>query len=223
MKRLLKQTEAFSWSYDIPSNPNLWTLRDTGGDWEVENNTSNQISCISLNQYIDLAGMSQREKTLFIKGLGVQNQIAPSATDALPGDQIENIIIVSDVPADRFSFFGPGFSGSKMSSENCGLFLQQIWSWTQDSASWGSYPILQSEVSHGMMTATASDRLYVSVLSRLKTRKTSSTGQPVSTIDNVVVGGIRVVVDVEAKDEAEYQYLMRLRRSYELQQSHDED
>jgi len=223
MKRLVKQTEALAWSYDLPTDPGKWTLRSTGGDWEVDKNTVNQISCISLNQYIDLAGMSQREKTLFIRGLGVQNQFAPTATDASPGDQIENIILITDKPANRFSFFGPGFAGSQMSAENCALCLQQVWAFTQDSASWGSYPVLQSEVSHGMMTATASDRLYLSVFSKVITRKGSATGQPVSGIDNVVIAGIRVVVDVDAMEEPEYQYLMRLRRSYELQQSHDED
>jgi len=223
MKRLVKQTEALSWQYNLPANPNLWTLKSSGGDWVIENASSNNITCLSLNQYIDLAGMSQREKTLFIRSLVIQNQVAPSATDATPGDQIENVIIISDIPADRLSFLGPGFNGSGMSMENCAVYLQQVWAWTQDSASWGSYPVLSSEVSHGMMTATASDRLYMSVFSRVITRKTSSTGQPVSTIDNVLVAGIRAVVDVDAKEEAEYQYLMRLRRSYELQQSYDRD
>jgi hypothetical protein len=218
MKQLLKQIEALSFAYG--AGP-LWTINQNGGEYELTNASSNAPRAIALNQYIDLAGMSQREKTMFIEGLRVDLQVPPSATDAVAGDAIQVYILVSDVPATQNSFIGPGFGYSDMNAENCALFLTQTWMFTQDTASWSTSPTLWNQTTNGMMTSTASDRLYFSMYVVPLTLKVGP--GPTSTIDNITIPGVRLVVDVEAKEEADYQYLMRLRRSYELQQSPDVD
>lgn len=218
MKQLVKQIEALAFQWN--GGP-LWTIAQNGGEYELIDGSANSFSAIALNQYIDLAGMSQREKTMFIQGLRIDLQSAPNATEAVPGDSIAFSILVTDVPATQLSFIGPGFGYSDMSAQNCALALQQTWMFTQDTQTWSNSPTLWSQTSHGLMTSTASDRLYFSVFAQPTTLKIGP--GPTSTIDNIVIPGLRLVVDVEAKEEADYQYLMRLRRSYELQQSPDVD
>ena len=217
MKQLLKQIEAMSLTYG--AGP-LWTMA-SNGEYELINASANAPRAIALNQYIDMAGLSQREKTMFIERLRVDLQTPPSATDAIAGDAIQVLILVTDKPATQTSFLGPGFAYSDMNAENCALALTQTWMFTQDTASWSTSPTLWNQTTNGMMTSTASDRLYFSSYV-IPLTKRIGTG-PNSTIDNIVIPGFRLVVDVDAKEEAEYQYLMRLRRSYELQQQPDVD
>jgi hypothetical protein len=218
MKKLLKQIEAISFAYG--GGP-LWTIQQSGGEYELTNASSNSPRAVALNQYIDLAGMSQREKTMFLEALRIDLQIPPSATDAVAGDAIQVQYLVSDVPATVNSFLGPGFAYSDMSMENCALFLTQTWMFTQDTASWSTSPTLWNQTTNGTMTATASDRIYFSMRIVPITLKVGPGST--STIDNIAFPGARLVVDVDAKEEADYQYLMRLRRSYELAQERDVD
>lgn len=215
MKRLVKQIEATVWSWEVPV-PNLWGFEQIGHEYELIANSGNNIRAQCLNEFIDLAGMSMREKTLFIKGLRVDYQLPPEAVEASPGDQLNLMILVTDVPATSLSFVGPGFAQSDMNMENCALLVNHTWTWTTDTASWSSIPQLTAETVSGMMEATSSDRLYVSVYQKVLTRKI---GGITSTLEKVTVPGLRIVCDVDAKEEPEYQYLMRLRRSYELNQS----
>jgi hypothetical protein len=215
MKRLVKQIELATWNWSDP----LWTLTQND-EWQILSNTANNISAIALNQYIDLAGLSQQEKTIFIENLRIDYQAAPSMTDAIAGDAVQLIWMVTDKPVTATSFIGPGFMGSDMNAENCAIFQQDVWTVTTSSASWSTTPVLTSSVAHGMMTSTASDRLYLSGYVFLNTRKIGPTTSPLS---SVAFGGVRLVVDIEAREEPLYQYLMRLMRSYELQQSPDRD
>jgi len=216
MKTLVKQLEGTIWTWETPT-PNLWGFQSLGGEYEVLTNSANNITAYSNTEYIDMAGLSQQEKTMFIEGLAIEYQTQPSAVNATPGDQIQLVILVSDVPADTTAaFVGPGFAVSDMDMMNCAICATHVWTFTQDSAAWSSIPTLTSMVSNGLMQATSSDRLYVSVFQRIITRKS---GPTTSTLDNVVVPGIRVVCNVEAREEPEFQYIMRLRRSYELAQS----
>ena len=215
MKRLVKQIEATVWQWEVPT-PNLWGFTQVGGEYELISNSGNNIRAQCLNEFIDLAGMSMREKTLFIKGLRVDYQIPPEGVEAAPGDQLNIIVLVTDVPATGLSFVGPGFSQSDMNMENCALMLNHTWTFTTDSSAWSGIPQLTAETVSGMMEATSSDRLYVSVYQRVITRKI---GPITSTLSKVTVPGLRIVCDIDAKEEPEFQYLMRLRRSYELNQS----
>jgi hypothetical protein len=217
MKQLVKQIESMAFIY----NAGVWEIVQNGGEYELLDPSANSFNAIALNKYIDLAGMSQQEKTVFLQSLRIDLQSAPTATQAVSGDAIHYSVLISDVPATRTSFVGPGFAYSDMSMQNCALQLNQTWMFTQDTATWTTHPTLWSSVSHGMMSSTASDRIYVSVYAYATTLKIGP--GTTSTIDNILIPGIRVVANVEAKEEADYEYLMRLKRSYELQQSFDVD
>lgn len=80
---------------------------------------------------------------------------------------------------------------------------------------------LVAQTSNGMMKATASDRLYYSIYFQLNALKIGP--GPTSTIDRIFVPGHRVVIDVDPKEEPDHQYIMRLIRSYNLQQDPDID
>ena len=215
MKRLIKQIEPSTWNYDGA----LWSLVSSG-EWEVLSNSANNIRAISEIQYIDLAGMSQREKTLFIKGLRIDYQFVPSMTDAITGDALNLAFLVTDQPPNQIDFAGPGFGFTTMNAENCALFQQDVWKATVDTAAWSSYLDNTARVQNGMMEATSSDRIYFQAFCIVNTRKIGAT---TSTLSNVFVPGFRLVLEVDAIEEPEYQYLMRQRRAYELAQSHDED
>ena len=82
-----------------------------------------------------------------------------------------------------------------------------------DTAAWGSMMKVSTN-QIGSLKATASDRIY--------SYRIVSTGTPFQGT-RFDVFAARHVINAEVKEEAEFQYLMRLRRSYELAQSHDED
>jgi hypothetical protein len=82
-----------------------------------------------------------------------------------------------------------------------------------DNATWGSFMQVSSN-QIGSLKATASDRIYSY---RIVTATSPFTG------DRFDVLACRHLLQARAKEEDEYQYLMRLRRSFELQQQPDVD
>jgi hypothetical protein len=215
MKRIIKQIEYATWNWVDP----LWELTQND-EWNVTTNSANSIQAYALNQYVDLAGMSQQEKTIFIQNLRLDYQFAPSMTDATTGDAVRMIWMVTDQPIKQTDFIGPGWRFAGLNAENCAIMQEDVWTVTTSSAAWSTTPVLTSSVSNGLMTSTASDRLYLHGYVQVVTRKI---GPTTSTLSSVQFGGVRLVLDVEAREEPMYQYLMRLMRSYELQQSPDRD
>ena len=168
--------------------------------------------------YIDLAGMSMDEKTLFFKGALVQDVLNPSTTQSAPGDAmgIVDLMSVRPLSNDELSFFlvngnlsGPASSTLTYHETVYGRIRQFVT--TVDTGPWGSMSLLSSN-QLGSMNPTASDRIY-------SYRLVSVSGA----LTGGVVYGCRHLLAAEAKEEPEFEYLMRLKRSYELQQSHDED
>lgn len=216
MKRLVKQIEALSFNYLAPE----WSITQNG-EYTLTSGTGNNARAQALNEYIDLSGMTQQEKTAVIKGLEIQYQIPPSMTNAVAGDGLEIQILISDVPATGLSFIGPGFAYSDMSMQNCILHRTQTWAITTDSGSFASYTQMVNETITGLCDVTTSDRIYVSVNLFVISTKIGP-GTP-STLDSVTVPGIRVVLSADVEEEPDFVYLMRQRRAYELQQSYDDD
>ena len=77
----------------------------------------------------------------------------------------------------------------------------------------GGFFITLGDNQTGSLEATASDRVYCY-------RFVSMTVTADSTI---ALTGVRYILRAKAVEEPEYQYLMRLKRSYELQQRFDRD
>lgn len=203
---IANQTEGV-WSVD-PGAPG-WRLVNPGGSSPV----------FVSDTFFDLAGLSQREKTLFFEGATVQDLLNPIAFNQAPGDSIIVTDLMStkqltDTELTSFSIFGNfAAPGASLTFEETVYARLNQFVVDLDTAAWGSM-IQVSSNQIGSLKATASDRIYSY---RIVTGGTPFVGNRFDVL------ACRHLLRAEAKEEADYQYLMRLRRSYELQQSHDED
>jgi len=216
VKILAKQTELTTLQY----NGSTWDLITLGSNWVNDSPSANIIRAYSLNNYIDLAGLSMEEKTVFIKNIRIDYEFLPTASNAISGDAVSVTCYITDVPMS-VGTLRPGFAFDNMSAQNCALMQQDLWGATVDTAAWSSTLQLLGRNTNGMMSATASDRLYYSIYVNVNTKVLGAA--PLSTLSSVTIPGTRAVVVVDVKEEPEYQYLMRLKRSYELQNEPDRD
>ena len=170
--------------------------------------------------YFDLAGLSIDDKTLFFEAAASTTMWNPLTTGSAPGDSCQVINLMSTTPLtfnmiNRFLIYG-NFTGNLLSIDGI-TFDQTIYCRLQefttdlDTASWGKM-VAVSDNQIGSLEATASDRIYSYVIVAIS-------GTP----ESLRVYPIRHLLQANPKEEAEYQYLMRLKRSYELQNQPDRD
>lgn len=200
--------------------PNQYSISDSASNWVQPVVPQGVFHSAT---YFDLAGLSQREKTLFFKGATVQQLGNPTMTNGAAGDscQIYDIMTSSPMSADELTSFSQAgnFAGLTGAATSGLTFDQTIYARRReyvvsvDLASWGALQLV-SDDQLGSMNPTASDRVYsyrMIITALAGTNKTLG------------VLGSRQILSAEAKEEPEFEYLMRLKRSYELQQSYDED
>ena len=175
-------------------------------------------------QILDLAGLSKQEKTIFFSGIAQQDGVNPAVVTGAAGDSLKVFDLISSVPVtDPNSLLkiaivqnfvtAPGFSGNMPTWEQSIYLLAREFTIDLDTANWGSM-LLVSSNQVGSLQPTASDRLYCYRL--------LAPGIP-TTATQIYAPPVRYVVGVNPKEEKEYEYLMRLKRSYDLQQSFDVD
>ena len=200
--------------------PNVWAIDTTNSNGNWRQPIAGQGFAINTG-YIDLAGMSQSDKTLFFQGATVQEVQPPFVFNQGVGDSIIVIDIMSSVPLTDTEYSVVATTGNMMSRlGQSGLtFDQTIYMRIRnyvvdvDTLAWGSM-VLVSENQLGSLNPTASDRIY--------TCRQLLIGTP-TTADRIDLLAARYVVSADAKEEPEYEYLMRLKRSYELQNEPDRD
>ena len=218
MKALYKQLEwtRFTW------NGATWDLSTTNSEPPFQNLSANGPQVIYQGGYFDLAGLTQQEKTLFIQGLDIQMVFAPELTDGITGDAVSICVVLSDTPLDPTftSYVAPGFSGGGIDAQNLIFHRWQTYAVTQDSSSNSKFTVLMNEHTGGVCTSTASDRIYWGVALTSNVVKIGPTTSPVT---DIYYPQMRIKLFVNAAEEKEYEYLMRLKRSYDLQQSFDVD
>lgn len=169
--------------------------------------------------YFDLAGMSRREKTLFFEAAAMQEVLPPSTTGATAGDGIVVVDLMTTTPLTDTEVIAYSSQGNMAASSADITFDETIYGRVRvfnidiDNAA-GGYFILLGDNQSGSMAATASDRIYVYRAVLFDSTNADGT---------MGTSPVRYILRAEAKEEAEFQYLMRLRRSYELQQSYDID
>jgi len=170
--------------------------------------------------YFDLAGMSMEEKTLFFEGATVQNINNPSYSIGVAGNSISVFEIMSSVPlsdATLAVYFTEGnFAGSGSSTFEQTIYARHTFHVIDiDFAAAGYFNTLFSN-QIGSLMPTASDRVYTYRLIALDASALAD-GSAIS------VWPCRYILRADAREEAEYQYLMRLKRSYDLQNEPDRD
>ena len=196
----------------------VWSVGLGAQGWRLVNPGGSSPVFVS-DTFFDLAGLSQREKTLFFEGATVQDLLNPIAFNQAPGDSIIITDLMSTKPLSDaqltgFTIFGNfAAPGASLTFEETVYARLNQYVVDLDTAAWGSM-IQVSSNQIGSLKATATDRIYSY---RIVTAGSPFVG------DRFDVLACRHLLRAEAKEEAEYQYLMRLRRSFELAQNHDED
>ena len=195
--------------------PDLWTI-DSGEGWRQL--TPGQATFVS-STFFDLAGMSQREKTLFFEGAAVQEVLPPTSTAATAGNGLVVVDVMStspmtDTQAAAYQInanLPQGFSGLNFEQTIYGRV--RVFTMNLNNLAGGYYD-LQADNQTGSLEPTATDRIYCYRVATFLPNNANGLHS---------VWGARYLLQADAKEEAEFQYLMRLQRSYVLQQSHDED
>jgi hypothetical protein len=176
------------------------------------------------SQYFDLAGMSQEEKTLFIEASAVQEGGFP-AINGVAGDNYVLIDIMTSIPVDWVNFGLPssfvalrglGFPGQLLNFEH--VIYQRYRRFTLDIDTSARFAMVTNDNQSGSNMPTASDRIYCYRLVIVDTSQA-----PAVTVTSINVPPARYLLNVQAKEEPTYQHLMRLKRSYDLQQTPDVD
>ena len=175
------------------------------------------------SSYIDLAGLAMDEKTIFPNAISVQRSTFPAlGGPALPGDSFQVLDVLTSIPVDLTDFatisdwlyIGPGMSGTSLNFEHVLYARRQRW--TADLDTQSAFALKADEAQFGSMSPTASDRIYSYRLVWLV-----EVGG--STWSRLYTSNVRHILSVDVSEEPLYQYLMRLKRSYELQQQPDRD
>jgi hypothetical protein len=169
--------------------------------------------------YFDLAGLSQGEKTIFFEGATVQDLQNPTGTGSSAGDlvlvaDIMSALPLNDVQLQSFATFGNMQGNVAFPTFDQTIYARnRVFTVDVDFAATGYY-VLLSDNQLGSMSPTASDRIYVY---RVVIWGTNNTGT------NLSIWPSRFLLQMKAREEPDFEYIMRLKRSYDLQQSYDED
>ena len=223
MKTLAKEHQSLS--LGRAGGGPVWAIESssTKGSWSAVDDT-NFVS----SQYIDLAGMSMQEKTMFFEAATVQTISLPSANNTRIGDSVAIMDLMSsreinDLQAVLALVYG-NFAGNVNDGSGQGplSFQETIYARVQnytrhvDTAGWGQLT-LTGENFFGSMEPTASDRIY----SYRVVSVTNNTGATAT--DAIFIYPARHLLQVKATEEPDHEYIMRLMRSYQLQQEPDND
>lgn len=199
------------------------TFNAVSGFWETSLNEwkmSSSVPTLAYNEtYFDLAGLSQQEKTLFFNGIQQQDMYNPIPQNAATGDSVVVVDLLSSKPLSEADLSLFGIQGNFAGEISTLTFHETIFARIRqyvsvaDTAGWAGMTLV-SDNQLGSMDPTASDRIYV-----YRTLSLAAAGS----INQLELFNTRFVLYANAVAEQEYQYLMRLKRSYELQQSFDVD
>tara|TARA_B100000161_G_C33523453_1_gene402318 strand:+ start:567 stop:1250 length:684 start_codon:yes stop_codon:yes gene_type:complete len=195
----------------------------TKGEWVKIGLAAN--NCIMSEQYIDLNGLNIDDKSVFFDAITCQSPNAPligpkvfGAANPPAGASLLIHDIVTSVPLiiensiiDELAY-GIGYMQSQYDFEHVIYYRSQ--SWTTDVDFGGFICNMTSQQQSGSGMPTASDRLYCYRFVQWTTQ-----------VQNAVVSipPARIVLAARAVKENEVEYIYRLKRSYELQQSFDRD
>jgi len=176
--------------------------------------------------YFDLAGLAVEDETLFLDAATVQEAGTKTMVQGGAGDQYIVWDILTSVPVewsgfvDEWYYNGLGFPETKGNFEHVLYQRKQVWALTSDNDS--LTPTLIDEAQSGSLLPTASDRIYSYRIVQLSVFS-AAMGPPPTGLIYAVIPPVRHLIQANAKKEQDYQYLMRLKRSYDLQNEPDVD
>ena len=186
----------------------------TNGGWRAHTGIGTFIN----DTYFDFAGLAIDDKTLFFDGAAVQEIQPPSITTGTAGDFVAVVDLMCTTPLTDeevalYATYGNIIGdGSALTFDQTVYGRVRIFNMDLDNLA-GGFFITLGDNQTGSLEATASDRIYCY-------RYVAITAAADSTI---AITGARYILRAKAQEEPEYQYLMRLKRSYELQNAPDRD
>lgn len=193
-----------------------YTVISNEGNWREVSGPNSGLYLAST--YFDLAGLSIDDKTLFFQAAATQELKNPTFFPATAGNnlQIADIMTtraLTDEEAATY-LFGGNFAvsnSSEITFHETVFARVRVFNMDIDNLA-GGYSILLSDTQTGSLEPTAGDRIYCYRVVQYNGADTRFDIFPA-----------RYILRADAKEEAEYEYLMRLKRSYELQQRFDRD
>ena len=176
--------------------------------------------CVS-SVFFDLAGLSQEEKTIFFDGMVVQEGGIP-AIGGTAGDNYVLFDIMSSIPIDftdannlgDLALRGIGFPGTVLNFEH--VLYYRYRRYTLDLDTSARMAMVAQDQQAGSMMPTASDRIY-------SYRVVIIDATTLGSATSINVQSARHLIQASPREEPTFQHIMRLKRSYDLQQSYDED
>lgn len=215
MKVLAKYHSALDLTQTAPNNYDLTAVSQIGSNTQWEK-ISGQIF-VSMT-FFDLAGLAMDDKTIFPSGITCQRGNSPLLDAAAPGDNFIMLDVLTTIPIDvandvlNWFNVGAGFPGSTLNFEHVLYMRGQRWTVDVDTNS--SFPLKADEWQSGSMAPTASDRVYSYRVVLVNTGNSST---------RIITPTGRHVMQVDVVEEPTFEYMMRLKRSYDLQQEPDVD
>lgn len=175
--------------------------------------------------YIDLAGLAIDDKTVFFEAMTVQTGSPPLLVGAGAESNFRVYDFMTSIPINLVDFtttlqyiegIGFGTPGQQLNFENVHYARTQYYATDLDFNF--TVPRQTSTHQHGSLGSTASDRLYVYRI----VYATMVLGPGATTI-SLTLPPARDLILADVKEEPDYVYMMRLKRSYDLQNEPDRD
>lgn len=211
MKTLTKEFAGVNFTFDGTN----YGFDTTQGNWRQIGAGTGNFIC---DTYFDLAGMAMNDETLFFEVAAVQEVLNPQFAPSTAGDFMFVVDIMSQIPLTDAEVALYATQGNVAGGDVSLTFDQTIYGRVRffnidlDNVA-GTIAILLSDNQTGSLSPTASDRVYC-----YRYAGVNQTAPGFSTLF-----AARHILRATAKEEPEYQYLMRLKRSYELQNEPDRD
>ena len=208
-------------------------------DWQESEDGSNRMQkawiklggnnafSMYCEEYIDLNGLQIEDESIFFDGITATSPYPPiiaGKTSGTPNPPAGASLLIADIITsvplvlDDYNqwamdwFAGIGYKDSQYDFEHVIYYRSQTWSTDVDYQGFICNLTNQSQSGSGM--PTASDRLYCYRFVIWTTQVQNA---------RVSIPPLRFVLAVTPKKESELEYIYRLKRSYELQQSFDRD
>ncbi|MGI9458882.1 MAG: hypothetical protein ACR2NF_02695 [Pirellulales bacterium] len=168
--------------------------------------------------YFDLAGMTNDMSTVFFEGMTTQQQgYLAGGSGIAAGDQIFVYDIMTSIPVDIESgviagdilLRGLGFPGSSLNFEH--VLYSRFRRYVADVDTAASMFLLSEDQQAGSMEPTASDRIYSYRVVYFLIAASDAA--------QLYAPPVRHLLRANVTEEKEYEYMMRLKRSYDLQQT----
>ena len=197
---------------------NAITINYNGGVEFVSGTSSVNLVAMLSEQDIDLAGLAIDDKTIFPVGITTQEAYFPTISGGAPGDQVWIYDLVTSIPLLDIDWAyvylnGAGFPGGVLNFEH--VQYQRVRRYSLDLDTAQAIPLKVGDEQSGSLAPSASDTLYSYRLVILYNLSGTAIGTSTPTS--------RILIRADVKEEPEYEYLMRLKRSYELQNEPDRD